>query len=146
MEAYDFYAYWNGREVAELWTVIAAITSTDDYRTLIAAVMTGGFLAVMIGAAVRNRGMDAVTWFAATILIFSMAYFPRVTISVKDVRAGYTQAVEGVPLGIGWPASVTSRVSWWLTQTFETAFQDVDAASFSRFGVAFPRKSRAQRL
>ena len=40
MEAYDFYAYWNGREVAELWTVIAAITSTDDYRTLIAAVIT----------------------------------------------------------------------------------------------------------
>ncbi|MBP3438312.1 MAG: conjugal transfer protein TraG N-terminal domain-containing protein, partial [Sutterella sp.] len=141
MEAYDFYAYWNGREVAELWTVIAAITSTDDYRTLIVAVMTGGFLAVMIGAAVRNRGMDAVTWFAATILIFSMAYFPRVTISVKDVRAGYTQAVEGVPLGIGWPASVTSRVSWWLTQTFETAFQDVDAASFSRFGVAFPQRA-----
>lgn len=141
MEAYDFYAYWNGREVAELWTVIAAITSTDDYRTLIAAVMTGGFLAVMIGAAVRNRGMDAVTWFAATILVFSMAYYPRVTIAVKDVRAGYTQAVEGVPLGIGWPASVTSRVSWWLTQTFETAFQDVDAASFSRFGVAFPQRA-----
>ena len=65
MEACDFYAYWNGPDVAELWTVIAAMTATDDYRTLIAAVMTGGFLAVMIGAAVRNRGLDAVTWFAA---------------------------------------------------------------------------------
>lgn len=141
MESFDFYAYWNGPSVADLWSTIASLTSTADYGTLLVCLMIIGFLAVMIGAAVRNRGADAVTWFAATVIIFSIAYLPRVTISVKDVRAGYTQAVSNVPLGIGVPASIISQISWWLTQSFETAFQDVDAASYSRFGMAFPQRA-----
>ena len=139
--AYDFYAYWNGEAVADLWTVIAAMTSTDDYRVLLTAVILIGFLGALLGAALKNRGTDALVWFAATIVILSIAFVPRVTITVKDNHAGYAQAVQNVPIGIAWPASVTSRISWWMTQTFETAFNDVDAAKYSRFGVAFPQRA-----
>ena len=34
-EALDFYAYWNGAQVADLWTTLALITGTDDYRSLL---------------------------------------------------------------------------------------------------------------
>ena len=139
-EAFDFYAYWNGAQVADLWNTIALITSTEDYRTLLLCVTLFGFIAVMIGSAVRNRGMDALTWFAATVVLFGILFVPRVAINVKDVRSGAAQAVANVPIGIGWPASVVSRVSWWMTQTFETAFQAPDAASYTRFGVAFPQR------
>ncbi len=139
--AYDFYAYWNGEAVADLWTVIAAMTSTDDYRVLLTAVILIGFLGALLGAALKNRGTDAIVWFAATIVILSIAFVPRVTITVKDTHAGFSQAVQNVPIGIAWPASVTSRISWWMTQTFETAFNDVDAAKYSRFGVAFPQRA-----
>lgn len=139
--AYDFYAYWNGEAVADLWTMIAAMTSTDDYRVLLTAVILIGFLGALLGAALKNRGADAIVWFATTIVILSIAFVPRVTITVKDNHAGYAQAVQNVPIGIAWPASITSRISWWMTQTFETAFNDVDAAKYSRFGVAFPQRA-----
>lgn len=139
--AYDFYAFWNGEAVADLWTIIAAMTSTDDYRVLLTAVILLGFLISMLSAAIRNRGTDALIWFATTIVILSLAFVPRVTITVKDVRAGFSQAVENIPIGIAWPASLTSRLSWWMTNTFETAFNDVDAAKFSQFGVAFPQRA-----
>lgn len=86
--AYPFYAYWNGEQVSDLWTTIAALTSTQDYRTLLICVAVFGFLSVMIGAAVRYRGQDAITWFAATIVLFSVAFVPRVNINVLDVRGG----------------------------------------------------------
>ncbi|MBS5492244.1 MAG: conjugal transfer protein TraG N-terminal domain-containing protein [Sutterella wadsworthensis] len=139
-EAYPFYAYWNGEQVSDLWTTIAAMTSTSDYRTLLICVAVGGFLAVMMGAAVRYRGQDAITWCAATLLLFSVAFVPRININVLDVRGGYTQVIKDIPIGIGWPASTISRISYWLTQTFETAFNDVDATSYTRFGMAFPQR------
>lgn len=139
-EAYPFYAYWNGEQVSDLWTTIAAMTSTSDYRTLLICVAVGGFLAVMMGAAVRYRGQDAIAWCAATLLLFSVAFVPRININVLDVRGGYTQVIKDIPIGIGWPASTISRISYWLTQTFETAFNDVDATSYTRFGMAFPQR------
>ena len=138
--AMDFYAYWNGTEVADLWTTVSLITSTGDYRSLLLCVAILGLICVCAGAAVRNRGGDIIVWIAAMIFIFMAAFVPRVDIAVKDVRSGHVQVVQNVPLGIGWPASVISRVSYWLTDAFETAFGDVDAAKYTRFGVAFPQR------
>ena len=138
--AMDFYAYWNGTEVADLWTTVSLITSTGDYRSLLLCVAVLGLICVAAGAAVKNRGGDIIIWIAAMIFIFMVAFVPRVDIAVKDVRSGNVQVVQNVPLGIGWPASVISRVSYWLTDAFETAFGDVDAAKYTRFGVAFPQR------
>ena len=138
--AMDFYAYWNGTEVADLWTTVSLITGTGDYRSLLLCVAILGLICVCAGAAVRNRGGDIIVWIAAMIFIFMAAFVPRVDIAVKDVRSGHVQVVQNVPLGIGWPASVISRVSYWLTDAFETAFGDVDAAKYTRFGVAFTQR------
>lgn len=138
--AMDFYAYWNGTEVADLWTTVSLITGTGDYRSLLLCVAILGLICVCAGAAVRNRGGDIIVWIAAMIFIFMAAFVPRVDIAVKDVRSGHVQVVQNVPLGIGWPSSVISRVSYWLTDAFETAFGDVDAAKYTRFGVAFPQR------
>lgn len=138
--AMDFYAYWNGTEVADLWTTVSLITSTGDYRSLLLCVAILGLICVAAGAAVKNRGGDIIVWIAAMLFIFMVAFVPRVDIAVKDVRSGNVQVVQNVPLGIGWPASVISRVSYWLTDAFETAFGDVDAAKYTRFGVAFPQR------
>lgn len=136
-EALDFYAYWNGAQVADLWTTLALITGTDDYRSLLLCVALFGLICAAAGAAVRYRGGDLIVWIAAMVFIFSAAFVPRVNIAVRDVRSANVQVVQNIPLGIGWPASVISRASYWLTKSFETAFGDVDAARYTRFGVAF---------
>lgn len=139
-EALDFYAYWNGAQVADLWTTLALITGTDDYRSLLLCVALFGLICAAAGAAVRYRGGDIIVWIAAMVFIFSAAFVPRVNIAVRDVRSANVQVVQNIPLGIGWPASVISRASYWLTESFETAFGDVDAARYTRFGVAFPQR------
>lgn len=139
-EALDFYAYWNGAQVADLWTTLALITGTDDYRSLLLCVALFGLICAAAGAAVRYRGGDLIVWIAAMVVIFSAAFVPRVNIAVRDVRSANVQVVQNIPLGIGWPASVISRASYWLTESFETAFGDVDAARYTRFGVAFPQR------
>ena len=139
-EALDFYAYWNGAQVGDLWTTLALITGTDDYRSLLLCVALFGLICAAAGAAVRYRGGDLIVWIAAMVFIFSAAFVPRVNIAVRDVRSANVQVVQNIPLGIGWPASVISRASYWLTESFETAFGDVDAARYTRFGVAFPQR------
>lgn len=139
-EALDFYAYWNGAQVADLWTTLALITGTDDYRSLLLCVALFGLICAAAGAAVRYRGGDIIVWISAMVFIFSAAFVPRVNIAVRDVRSANVQVVQNIPLGIGWPASVISRASYWLTESFETAFGDVDAARYTRFGVAFPQR------
>ena len=139
-EALDFYAYWNGAQVADLWTTLALITGTDDYRSLLLCVALFGLICAAAGAAVRYRGGDLIVWIAAMVFIFSAAFVPRVNIAVRDVRSANVQVIQNIPLGIGWPASVISRASYWLTESFETAFGDVDAARYTRFGVAFPQR------
>lgn len=139
-EALNFYAYWNGAQVADLWTTLALITGTDDYRSLLLCVALFGLICAAAGAAVRYRGGDLIVWIAAMVFIFSAAFVPRVNIAVRDVRSANVQVVQNIPLGIGWPASVISRASYWLTESFETAFGDVDAARYTRFGVAFPQR------
>ena len=139
-EALDFYAYWNGAQVADLWTTLALITGTDDYRSLLLCVALFGLICAAAGAAVRYRGGDLIVWIAAMVFIFSAAFVPRVNIAVRDVRSANVQVVQNIPLGIGWPASVISRASYWLTKSFETAFGDVDAARYTRFGLAFPQR------
>lgn len=139
-EALDFYAYWNGAQVADLWTTLALITGTDDYRSLLLCVALFGLICAAAGAAVRYRGGDLIVWIAAMVFIFSAAFVPRVNIAVRDVRSANVQVVQNIPFGIGWPASVISRASYWLTESFETAFGDVDAARYTRFGVAFPQR------
>ena len=134
-EALDFYAYWNGAQVADLWTTLALITGTDDYRSLLLCVALFGLICAAAGAAVRYRGGDLIVWIAAMVFIFSAAFVPRVNIAVRDVRSANVQVVQNIPLGIGWPASVISRASYWLTESFETAFGDVDAARYTRFNL-----------
>lgn len=136
----DFYAYWNGDSVASLFQMLAGLTNTSDYMQLLKCTALLSLIAAAVMACVRNRGGDIITWFAATVLFFMIAFVPRVTVNVVDVRALSAKAVENVPIGVGFTAGLTSTVGKWLAEAFETAFADVDAERFTKFGAAFPER------
>ena len=136
----DFYAYWNGPQVAELFSLVAALTNTADYVTLMKCCAILSLVAAVAMACVRNRGGDIITWFGASILFFMIAFVPRVTVNVVDVRALSARAVENVPIGVGFTTGLSSSVGKWLAEAFETAFTDVDAERFTKFGAAFPER------
>lgn len=54
--ALDFYAYWNGSQVADVLQAVVGIVGTDGYRTGMSFLALAGFLTVMTVAAVRCRG------------------------------------------------------------------------------------------
>lgn len=139
--AITFYAFWNGAEVADLFHAVVGITGSGDYVMLLKCAALLGFLMAVAFCAVRYRGQDIIVWCAGFVLLTFTLYIPTTTVVVHDVRARTDQAVENVPLGLGWPAGVLSHISYWLTRQFETALNDPDTTHFSEFGMALPQRT-----
>lgn len=138
--ALDFYAYWNGSQVADVLQAVVGIVGTDGYRTGMSFLALAGFLTVMTVAAVRCRGGDVIRWFAATVFFFFVVFVPKVNVNVHDVRAMTVKTVANVPMGPAFVACATSQIGKWTAELFETAFSDVDAARFTKFGAVFPER------
>lgn len=138
--ALDFYAYWNGSQVADVLQAVVGIVGTDGYRTGMSFLALAGFLTVMTVAAVRFRGGDVIRWFAATVFFFFVVFVPKVNVNVHDVRAMTVKTVANVPMGPAFVACATSQIGKWTAELFETAFADVDAARFTKFGAVFPER------
>lgn len=138
---FDFYAYWNGEEVATLFSSVVGLFGAFSYKTLLGVTVLGGLIAATAFAAIRYRGMEVIQWFMAAIFVYCVAYLPKATVVVIDERVAFTRSIDGVPLGIAFTASVTSHIGHWATEAFETAFTDVNAAKFSKFGMAFPERA-----
>lgn len=138
--ALDFFAYWNGSQVADVLQAVVGIVGTDGYRTGMSFLALAGFLTVMTVAAVRYRGGDVIQWFAATVFFFFVVFVPKVNVNVHDVRAMTVKTVANVPMGPAFVACATSQIGKWTAELFETAFSDVDAARFTKFGAVFPER------
>lgn len=138
--ALDFYAYWNGSQVADVLQAVVGIVGTDGYRTGMSFLALAGFLTVMTVAAVRCCGGDVIRWFAATVFFFFVVFVPKVNVNVHDVRAMTVKTVANVPMGPAFVACATSQIGKWTAELFETAFADVDAARFTKFGAVFPER------
>lgn len=85
--------------------------------------------------------MAAKTFLFAVVLFYSLLLIPKTDLSIHDERAGTVHVVQNVPFGIGFFASVTSRIGHFLTTGFESAFALPDAEKFSKFGMVYPQRA-----
>lgn len=138
---FEFFAYWNGEQIRDLFEAVVALTSGGDYLGLLKSVMLLGFLCVITVCALRYRGIDAMSFVFAVLIFYTVTLVPKVDVNIRDDRAGTVYVVQNVPLGIAFMASTTSHVGHWLTQSFENVFTAVDAERFSRFGMVFPQRA-----
>ncbi len=143
MKAMEYYAYWNGNQVRDLFEAIVAITSAPSYGTLIACVVLAGFIVTIVSALLRWQSGPAITFVFAGMLFYCVLFVPKVTVNIQDERAGQVYIVQNVPLGIGFFSSVTSRVGHFLTSGFEAAFALPDSEKFSKFGMVYPQRALA---
>jgi hypothetical protein len=137
----DYYAYWNGAQIRDLFEALVAITSGPDYAGLLKAVALAGFLAALCTALFRWQAAGVRAFFAALCLFYSALLIPKASVAIHDERAASVYVVGNVPLGIAFLASATSHAGYWLTESFERAFTTEDAMRFSRFGMAFPQRA-----
>ena len=137
----DFYAYWNGAQVKDLFEAVAFITASGDFTGLLRLAAFFGLLVTLTVGALRFRGQESVSFFFATVLFYGVTIVPKADVAIADARAGTVHTVDGVPLGIAFLASGTSHIGHWLTEAFETAFADTEAERFSSFGMVFPQRA-----
>ena len=137
----DYFAYWNGAQLRDLFEAVVAITSGPSYQGLIKSAVLAGFLVTLTTALFRWQGMAAKTFLFAVVLFYSLLLIPKTDLSIHDERAGTVHVVQNMPFGIGFFASVTSRIGHFLTTGFESAFALPDAEKFSKFGMVYPQRA-----
>ena len=137
----EFFAYWNGAQIRDLFEAVVAITGSSDFLGLLRTLILFGFLCVITVCALRYRGLEAGSFIFAVALFYGVTLVPKVDLAINDERAGTVYVVSDVPLGLGFMASTTSRIGHWLTDIFEDTFAGVEAERFSRFGMVFPERA-----
>lgn len=137
----EFFAYWNGNQIRDLFEAVVAITGSSDYLGLLRTLVLFGFLCVITVCALRYRGLEGGSFIFAVALFYGVCLVPKVDLAINDERSGSVYVVADVPLGLGFMASTTSRIGHWLTDIFEDTFAGVEAERFSRFGMVFPERA-----
>lgn len=138
---FEFFAYWNGSQIRDLFEAVVTITGSADYTGLLKTMILFGFLCVITVCALRYRGLDAGSFIFAVLLFYGVTLLPKTDIAINDERSGSVYVVSDVPLGLAFMASTTSHVGHWLTEIFEDTFAGVEAERFSRFGMVFPERA-----
>ena len=137
----EFFAYWNGSQIRDLFEAVVAITGSADFTGLLKTIILFGFLCVITVCALRYRGLDAGSFIFAVALFYGVTLVPKTDLAINDERSGSVYVVSNVPLGLAFMASTTSHVGHWLTEIFEDTFAGVEAERFSRFGMVFPERA-----
>lgn len=137
----DYYAYWNGGQIRDLFEALVAICSGPSYTGLIKSAVLAGFLAAITGALLKWQGLAAKVYLFAAVLFYSVMLVPKVDLAIHDERSTDVYVVNSVPLGVGFFSSAASRIGRFLTGSFETAFSLPDAERFSRFGLVYPQRA-----
>lgn len=138
---FEFFAYWNGSQIRDLFEAVVAITGSADYTGLLKTLVLFGFLCVITICALRYRGLEAGSFIFAILIFYGVTLVPKTDVVINDERSGSVYVVSNVPLGLAFMASTTSHVGHWLTQIFEDTFAGVEAERFSRFGMVFPERA-----
>lgn len=140
MDAFLFYAYWNGAQMRDLFEALVSITSRGTYAEMAALFFLIGIVIVLAVGATRHEGRPAIAYFACAVLFWCVSVVPRVSVSVVDVRTESVYTVDNVPLGIGFFGSLASRTGYWMAELYESAFAPVEVASFMKFGAVYPER------
>lgn len=137
----DYYAYWNGGQIRDLFEALVSICSGSSYEGLLKAAVLAGFLVTLTGALLKWQGLASKVYLFAAVLFYSVMLVPKVDVAIHDERSADVYVVSNVPFGVGFFASATSKIGHFLTESFETAFSLPDAERFSKFGLVYPQRA-----
>lgn len=137
----DYYAYWNGGQIRDLFEALVSIYSGSSCEGLLKTAVLAGFLVTLTGALLKWQGLASKVYLFAAVLFYSVMLVPKVDVAIHDERSADVYVVSNVPFGVGFFASATSKIGHFLTESFETAFSLPDAERFSKFGLVYPQRA-----
>jgi conjugal transfer mating pair stabilization protein TraG len=138
----EYIAYGGGEYYRDVFNAVAMLAGTDGLSSLIRLTLVLGVLFSLVTMIFKLELKSAAQWFFMAYLAYGTMWVPKVQIQVTDVLNPYMTggAVANVPLGVGFVASLSSRVGDRAIQLTETAFGDPDSLRYSETGMIYGAK------
>ncbi len=135
----NLYCYGSGAQIQGILNGVASIVKPGT--TYFQYISIAFVLAFIIGAIhyTQTRKISALVYTVLrytviTIVLLSPIYTVHI---IDEVNPGEPYSVDGVPLGLAVPASLSSRFFHGLTQLVETAFHMPDDLNYTKSGFLF---------
>jgi conjugal transfer mating pair stabilization protein TraG len=120
--------------VVDVLNAVAAAVGKDSFHSLLRLGVLFGLMWVLCHFLIKGSPMVLLSWFSVVFLLYNLILVPKIKIQVIDTVTHQETAVDNVPLGVGFLASVTSTVGHSLTQLFEPLFTIPEDLSYSKTG------------
>lgn len=134
---FEIYTYGGGDFLRLIFNGIAQIFGNADYIVAIKSAALIGLMSFLLNAASQKGRLDF-QWLLGIIMIYMVAIVPKTEIIINDQLIPANSAVvENVPIGISVTSSVFSRLSYWLTTSFETVFSLPNQVKYTGNGLMF---------
>ena len=83
----DYYAYWNGGQIRDLFEALVSICSGSSYEGLLKTAVLAGFLVTLTGALLKWQGLASKVYLFAAVLFYSVMLVPKVDVAIHDERS-----------------------------------------------------------
>ncbi|EGJ9163660.1 conjugal transfer mating pair stabilization protein TraG [Escherichia coli] len=117
------------------------VASFLDSRAGDALIAMATAVSVIVGAAtyIRTRNiMDLVKWAGFYVLVIAVLIGDKRSVQIIDLsEPARIYQVDNVPAGLAAPASMITRISAGMAQTYDTIFARPDALTYSKTGMLF---------
>jgi len=134
---WELFTYGGGDFLRMILTGVAQIFGNADYMVALKSAALIGFIGVLIYAAFQKGPLD-VKWIAGIIMIVMVMIVPKVNVTITDrVVIADSSVVSNIPLGLGLTATAFSKLSDWMTRSFETVFSLPNQVQYSGNGLLF---------
>jgi len=121
--SYEIFTYGGGEILRDLFNGIAAAVGTSSYSTLLKLMGVFGLSWALLETAFHQRFSVNIRWFITFFLVMNLVLIPKTSVLVVDrVKGSTPYAIENVPMGLAFFASVASRIGDTLTSLTESVF------------------------
>jgi len=121
--SYEIFTYGGGEILRDLFNGIAAVVGTSSYGTLLKLMGVFGLSWALLETAFHQRFSINIRWFITFFLVMNLILIPKTSVMIIDrVKGSTPYAIENVPMGLAFFASVASRIGDSLTTLTESVF------------------------
>ncbi len=133
------YTFGGGDALTATFNMVKSVIGTDDYTTAIKISLGFALMWVLLESAFKGVYKPTVQWAMTFMLLFNILLVPKVDIKIVDrLDHGVANSViTKVPWGLGWFASMSSRVGDVITRKMEMASSLPNDMQYHKTGVLF---------
>lgn len=139
---YEVITYGGGSVLNGIFEAIARMRGVDAvgsvFSGLIVIAVLCAYIQTVLGNMMNTNIKATVIWMVGWSIFLSLMYVQTVTVNIVDKTLNQQKIVANVPFGLALFASLSSQVSDFLTEEFETQFNvPDDFRSYRRSGTLF---------